>query len=365
MPHRAYIFDPTASDKQSKVRGIGRYLQILKENFPKNTIFTDSLKRISADSTFINPFFNLLLPPLVMRRIARKQIAVIHDLIPLKYPKHFPIGIKGRLNVFLNELALRNYDMIITDSVASKKDIVQLLRLPENKVKVVYPCLPKVFINSEFRVQNSEFNPESRNNKKNKKNNKNSEFYIHNSKFCLYVGDATWNKNLVNLAKAIKILNVTCVFVGKAFENLESRIQNSELENPWLNELTSFYYETKNDKRFIFEGFVDDYKLIKFYQQARVNILPSRDEGFGFSYLEATSQNCPSVLAGIPVLHEISNGQALFADPNNPHEIANAIGEVYFNNDLRKSLGEKAYQRSKFFSPSQFKKTFLKIIQEL
>ncbi len=27
-----YIFDPTAADAQSKVRGIGRYLQVLQEN---------------------------------------------------------------------------------------------------------------------------------------------------------------------------------------------------------------------------------------------------------------------------------------------------------------------------------------------
>ncbi len=118
---KVFVFDPTNKDKLSAVRGVGRYLQILKENLPKNTIFTDSLKRVTADSVFINPFFNFLQPPPTIKRLAKKQIAVIHDLIPLKYPKHFPAGIQGKINIFLNKLAARNYDTVVTDSYSSKK----------------------------------------------------------------------------------------------------------------------------------------------------------------------------------------------------------------------------------------------------
>ena len=346
MSHRIFVFDPTLSDTQSKVRGIGRYLQILKENFPEwiyaNQLLTSNFKL--PTSILINPFFNLLQPPLIMRRIAAKQIAVIHDLIPLKYPKHFPIGIKGKLNVLLNKLALKNYYLIITDSDASKEDIVNILKLSEDKVRVIYPCLPLIFKLQTSNVKRLKLDAE---------------------RFCLYVGDVTWNKNLVNLAKAIKIINVTCVFAGKVFETKNYKLSTMNYSHPWQKEFREFLQETKDDKRFVFEGFVDDYKLIKLYQQARVNILPSRDEGFGFSYLEAASQRCPSVLADIPVLHETSDEKAVFVSPHNPHEIANAIGEIYFDNEVRKSLGEKAHQRSKFFSPSQFKKTFLKTIQSL
>ena len=89
-----------------------------------------------------------------MKRVAKKQIAVIHDLIPLKYPGHFPAGIRGSINVFLNNLALKNYDLIVTDSAASKKDIVQILKIDESRVKVIYPTLPEVFIESKLKTQN-------------------------------------------------------------------------------------------------------------------------------------------------------------------------------------------------------------------
>src|SRR3989338_4782136 len=127
MRQMIYVFDQIVNDSLSKVRGVGRYLQILKENFPKNTVFTDNIRQIAADSVFINPFFNFLKTPITLKRIANKQIAVIHDLIPLKYPEHFPVGIKGKLNIFLNKLALKNYDLIVTDSEAYKKNINNIL----------------------------------------------------------------------------------------------------------------------------------------------------------------------------------------------------------------------------------------------
>ncbi|MBI5127190.1 glycosyltransferase family 4 protein [Candidatus Roizmanbacteria bacterium] len=342
--NKVFVYDPTASDKLSSVRGVGRYLQILKENFP-DWIFTNKLVNPltrNSSTVFINPFFNFLQKPLTMKRIAQKQIAVIHDLIPLKYSSHFPAGVRGKFNIFLNNFALKNYDLIITDSESSKKDIIDILRLPKGKIKVIYPCLPRVF-SIQYPVSSMK--------------KKNTQDSILDTGYCLYIGDATWNKNLVNLARAIKIINVTCVFVGKVFEKL-----NGEFSNPWQKEFKQFVEETRDDRRFIFRGFIPDSELIKLYQQASLNALPSRDEGFGFSYLEAAKFSCPSVLSDIPVLKEISSGNALFIDPQNPHDIADKIGEIYFNKEVKSSLGNKAFERSKFFSPDKFKREFLKVV---
>lgn len=355
--NKVYVFDPTKSDKLSSVRGVGRYLQILKENFP-DWSFTDTLHatRYTLYPIFINPFFNFLQKPLTMKRLAQKQIAVIHDLVHLKYPSHFPAGIRGNINVFLNRISLKNYDLIITDSEASKKDIIDILRLPEEKIKVIYPCLPKSFLNPKFKSQTG-------------------RQLLVTDHYCLYVGDATWNKNLVNLARAIKIINVTCVFVGKIFDQKTRRLLDS-LNNKWLSEYKEFLYEAKDDKRFIFAGFLTDSELIKLYQQTEVNVLPSRAEGFGFSFLEAASQGCPSIMSDIPVLKEISGsslkgqflkgqnlkGPSLFFDPENPHDIADKIGEIYFNKELRNIFGRKAKKRSEFFSQKKFKNAFRTIV---
>lgn len=345
MNPKVYAYDPTASDSQSAVRGVGRYLQILKENFPEWIyVNNDAVIRFGIGDIFINPFFNFLQPPLTMRRLAKKQIAVVHDLVPLKYPKHFPAGIKGNINIYLNKLALRNYDLVVTDSEASKKDIIGILRLPENIIKVIYPCLPQSFL----KIKDSGLN-------------ENLKLKIKN--FILYVGDATWNKNLVNMARAIKIADVGCVFVGKVF-NKDGLNKDSLYRNPWQRELKQFVEETRDDKRFIFPGFVNDAKLFNYYQQASVNLLLSRDEGFGFSWLEAANFSCPTLLSDIPTLTEISDGKALFVNPENPNEIAKKIDNILLEKSLRKKVGEAAYERSRFFSSEKFKDGFLSLIND-
>ncbi len=335
MAKKVYVYDPTASDSLSRVRGIGRYLQLLRENFINHFEFIDFKKPVDLkDSVFINPFINFLTPPILMRKLARKQIAVIHDLIPLKYGSYFPAGIRGNMNIFFNKVALKNYDAIITDSLASKMDIVRMLKVNEDNVKVVYPCLPKSFTDSVKSVEELPNLPE---------------------KFCLYVGDATWNKNLINLAKALKIINATCVFVGKIFEEKNT-------SHPWQKELKGFLAEVQNDKRFVFPGYITDSQLLKIYQQASLNILVSRDEGFGFSWLEAAANSCPSLLSNIEVLREISGGSALFADPENPTDIADKIGEVYFRRDIRNRVGRQAFKRSQFFNSQKFREGFEELL---
>lgn len=334
MAKKVLVYDPTASDELSRVRGIGRYLQLLKENLGEFE-YTDLTKSPDLkDSTLINPFFNFLSPPLLMRRIAKKQIAVVHDLIPLKYGSYFPAGIRGNMNIFFNKMALKNYDLIVTDSEASKADIVRMLKINEDVIKVIYPCLPNSFTNP---IKTDE------------------QLIELPSKYCLYVGDATWNKNLVNLAKAIKIINATCIFVGKVFTG-------KSVSHPWQKELKGFFDEVKDDKRFVFPGFVSDSQLLKLYQQSVINVLVSRDEGFGFSYLEAAVNSCPSLLSAIPVLKEISGGAATFTDPENPNNIAEKIGEVYFRRDVRNRLGLQAFKRSQFFSATRFREEFLSIV---
>jgi len=353
------VFDPTIQDDKSKVRGIGRYLQILRENFKDEFTFISNFKFQISNSAFMNPFFNLLQPPLTMLRMAKKQVAVIHDLIPLKYPNHFPVGLKGKLNIFLNKLALRNYDVIITDSEVSKKDIIDILGIPEGKIKVVFPCLTNSFTNLKLEIRNLKSNS----NDKMFKNlnignlglNKNSKFQISN--YCIYVGDATWNKNLVNIARAIKLADVPCVFVGKVFNQAVGVVSH-----PWQKELTEFMALAKDDKCFIFPGFISDDQLIQLYEQASLNILLSRDEGFGFSYVEAGSLGCPSLLSDRPIFHEIAGSAAEFVDPENVVKIAEVIKQFINNSEKRKELGSKAQEQSKLYSQIQFKEAFMRAI---
>ena len=331
-----YIYDPTAADELSKVRGIGRFMQILHENI-SDAAFISDIKNVPFDSIFLNPFFNMLAAPLITKRIAKKQMVMIHDVIPLKHPREFPIGIRGMINVFRNKRSLKNYDVILTNSEASKQDIINILKLDPKKIHVMYPITAEIFRKASPQNQ--------------KTTEENSPTEIINSQYCIYVGDGTWNKNLVNLAKAIQIADVHCVFVGKVFSKAPT-------SHPWQKELLHFFQETKNDPRYVFPGYIPDDVLIDLYKNAFCNVLVSRDEGFGFSFVEAAALRVPSILSDIPALRETAANCALFANAEDPHDIAEKLKQMKTDTIVRKQFADAAYERSKEFSPEKLKKVF-------
>jgi glycosyltransferase involved in cell wall biosynthesis len=71
-----------------------------------------------------------------------KKVTTIHDLIVYKYPESFQQ--RGGHNIVTNQKKRLKWikkecDVIICDSEATKKDVREILGIPEAKLKVVYP----------------------------------------------------------------------------------------------------------------------------------------------------------------------------------------------------------------------------------
>lgn len=328
-----YIYDPTAADSQSRVRGIGRYVQTLRENVPSDWIFTENLKKIPSHAVLLQPFYTFYQPSILNKRVTDRQIAVIHDVIPLKYPEHYPIGLKAFFYSLLDRYNLRHFDHFITDSEASRADIVSYLKIEREKISVVYPTLANCF----WEHKSHRALP---------------------SDYCLYVGDGTWNKNLSTLAQAIKKTNVTCIFAGKIFSDPNP----SHYTHPWQADLQQFFKEAENDKRFIFTGYVTDKELLNLYVQAKLNILLSHDEGFGFSYVEAGSLGCPSLLSDRPIFHEIAGENAEFVDCDNPNQIAEVLTTLIKDEKKLQNLSSGALEQSKKYGKESFKKRLHEVV---
>lgn len=364
-----YVYDPTATDEKSKVRGVGRYMQTMYEYLGTDFTFTKNVDSVPHTHIFINPFFNHLQKPLKLGRIGKRQIAVIHDLIPFKYPKAFPIGLKGKLMRLLNNWSLKKYDFIVTDSEASKKDIVQILKIPDKRVRVIYATVPQTYLpHLDTTQEHHPFHKEQNATVAEFSNMDIHQFASKNLQnlhdFVLYVGDGTWNKNLINLAKAVQLANVTCVCVGKVF-NPDNPQSKAEIAHPWQHSLQVFLKIAKADKRFIFPGFISDIDLLSLYKKAKVNILPSFDEGFGLSYIEAGYMSTPSVLADIPVFREIARNGAHFANPNDPRDIAEKISQLYYDKILREKMSVQAFTRAQDFNPNKFRTNWLDLVNKL
>lgn len=363
-----FVYDPTATDAQSKVRGVGRYMQIMYEYLSPEFNFTKDIQSVPHTHIFINPFFNHLQKPLTYKKIARRQIAIIHDLIPFKYPKAFPIGLKGHLIKFLNNWSLKNYDVIVTDSEESKKSIIKLLKIPDKKIRVIYATVPRLFLpHLDTTESHHPFHKEQTGSVPEFSNISETQFMQKNLQnlqdFVLYVGDATWNKNLINLAKAVQMANVTCVCVGKVFS--QENPPSVAFSHPWQQQLNQFLTIARSDKRFILPGYVSDIDLLALYKKAKANVLPSYDEGFGLSFIEAGYVSTPSVLSDIPVFREIAGTAAHYANPNDPKDLAEKISQLFYDKLLRKKISVDAFARAQDYNPSIFKNQWIDLIKKL
>ena len=142
------------------------------------------------------------------------------------------------------------------------------------------------------------------------------------------------------------------VLVGKAMA------KQPHPTDPWQEDFRTFSSLTQDPSRFIKTGFVPDEQVRWLYEHALANVLVSREEGFGLSYIEAGSVGTPSILSDIPVFHEIAGDAALFVDYNDSDNIASAITHLAHNPSLRKNMGAAAKKRSSFFSVSRFTHEF-------
>lgn len=334
--HIAFDISPI-SDKNSghKVRGVGMYITRLKEAIEsidtKNTYtFFSDISEVPKPIDIIHyPYFEPFSITLPVLKKA-KTIVTVHDLIPLKFPNAFPAGMKGNARLFIQKYLLNQVDAIITDSESSKKDIIELIGFPKDHIHVISLAADSHFMPITLSKEEKESFQ--------KKYNLPRDYF-------LYVGDATWNKNLPRLVDAVKEINIPIVFVGKALQ--ENTIAST---NPWDVDLTIVQKETIGNNLFIRPGFVSKEDLNLFYNTALALVMPSLYEGFGLPVIEAMQAGCPVLTANSSSLPEVGGDAVLYCNPNDTTDLVKQMKQLASNTALQKQLSHKGTERAKMFS---------------
>jgi glycosyltransferase involved in cell wall biosynthesis len=324
-----------SASKSSAFRGVGRYVSLLKESIPELALLSN-LASAATPATIIHPFFNLTghIAKSYVEKINTRKIAIIHDIVPLKYPKAFPLGLRGRLRTHLNIRLARKLDTIVTDSDASKQDLVKICGIDADKIRVIYPYVSGKLTDTDGPDDTGVL----------------AQYQLKKHGYFIYVGDVNWNKNILNIAKAIKNTSYTLVCVGKAFIE-----KTKGTPHPWQKEQVAFQELIADDPHFVCTGHIDDKTLAQLYKNAVYNLLISRDEGFGFSYLEAAKLGAPSILADRPIFREISKDQgAIFVDPENVDAITQALNTGVEHELEHKHKSFEAKVRQETFSKERF-----------
>ena len=333
---------------QSKTRGIGVYTRELiralllpRINHNRLQVTTTSTNPYSVKADIVHyPFFDLFFHTLpLLKRIP--TIVTIHDVIPLKYPAHFPVGIRGRINYFLQKVSLINTKLIITDSISSKNDIITYLKINPNKIKVVSlaPVSSRRSLRLSSRIKKIYNLPES---------------------YLLYVGDINWNKNIPALLNVLPLLanqNLHLVCVGKVFADKPNI--------PEYRVITQRISELGISERVHMMGYVPSHHLPVIYHLARLYVQPSWDEGFGLTILEAMTFGCPVISSNKGSLKEVGGDAAYYFDPSIPDDLVHAINKLDQDLLLRKELTTLGSDHIKSFNWDKTATQTLEIYQKV
>jgi len=93
-------------------------------------------------------------------------------------------------------------------------------------------------------------------------------------------------------------------------------------------------------------GHLADDVLVSVYQSSDVLLFPSRLEGFGLPVAEAMAAGCPVVCSRASSLPEVGADAAIYFDPSDAAEAAEAVIEVLRNGELRARMVERGHRRA-------------------
>jgi len=229
--------------------------------------------------------------------------------------------------------SVKRAKMILTISEASKRDIMRIYDIAQEKIVVTYPGLKKTYSLNNMELLEKK--------------------YHISGDYILFVGTLQPRKNIEKLIEGFsnvvkKHPKLTLVVVGK---------------HGWLYEdilKAPKKYGIEEKVKFI--SFVPDQDLASFYKQALCYVLPSLYEGFGLPVLEAMAYDCPVITSNISSLPEAGGDAALYVDPKNVDDIAEKILMLVENPSLRRELIEKGKKQIKKFSWEKCAKETLEVL---
>ena len=268
-----------------------------------------------------------------------KKVITVHDLSFLHYPEFFSLR-KNLWHRALNlKKNLKNFDTIVAVSEHTKRDLIELLQIPAEKIKVVYPG-----VSDKLSADIEESSLDSVRKK-----------YQLQSDFILYLGTIEPRKNIVGLIDAYNLarnsgLKADLVLAGSwgwKTKNIKKKWKSS----PY-----------KKDIKFL--SYIEEAEKPALYKLARLFLYPSFYEGFGFPPLEALYFSLPVISSNVSSLPEVLADSALLIDPNNSLEIAEAIRTLWTDTAYRQRLIDKGLERVKKFKWSSTGEKYLEIFYE-
>lgn len=259
-----------------------------------------------------------------------KTIVTVHDLAVYKVPDVFPRLASTKTRAVLN-LMISKADRIIAVSKSTEKDICEIFKCPKNKIQVIYSGFDKRLFEESGIARERVL-----------------EKYGIKDRYILFLGTLEPIKNVVRLLEAYKIFRSNCKRDNKVKCDWKLVMAG---KNGWLSkDFKQVAKDLEIGKNVIFTGYVIGDDLVPLFKNADFFVMPSLYEGFGTTVLEAFATRTPAIVSNVSSLPEIADDAALFVNPLDVQDIANAMTKFAYDDNLKNEYREKGTKQLEKFN---------------
>ncbi|GAB4321638.1 MAG: glycosyltransferase family 1 protein [Candidatus Sumerlaeia bacterium] len=241
-------------------------------------------------------------------------VITVHDLHCLKHPGQTERW-GGQWLAKTLPASARRADRIIAVSHHTRREAVQLLGVPEDKIEVIYHGVDRAL----FHPRRESGVVEA----------VRSEYCLP-SGFLLAVGTLEPRKNLLRLLEAF------ARFIAEV--DHPPRLVIAGREGPDARSIKVRAEQLNLTPHLQFTGFVAEEHLPAIYNAALALVHPALEEGFGMTVLEAMASGLPVAASDIPVFRELYGEACCWFDPNDPEDMADAMLRIATSGQLREAL---------------------------
>ncbi len=280
-------------------------------------------RRLGADVLHV-PYWA---PPL---SIGLPTVVTIHDLIPLLL-KPYRGTLPVRLYTAFVSLTASRATLILTDSEASRRDIVAYLHVSPTRVQTVYLAVDEAYSDLSGCEKSDRSILE--------------QFGVQPG-YVLYLGGFDVRKNVRGVcaafARALQTVpDARLVIAGKL----------PTVDSAFMPDPRRLVQEAGiPEGRVYFVDFVPEASKPALYRQARVFIFPSLYEGFGLPPLEALACGTPVVGSRAASLPEVVREGGILVDPADIEGMATALVRLLTDDAFHAELRRRALQRATRFT---------------
>ena len=255
--------------------------------------------------------------PLVLPSRSGAQVVTIHDLHFLSHPERTAREIRRDYPALAAQHA-RLADRIIVSSRFAASEVERLLNVPTAKIAVCPAGSPKW---------------------------KRRPAHVDEGRYILFMGTLDGRKNIRGLLDAY----------GRLLGRLDDvpPLVLAGCAGPEASRWLTSIRQPPLAGRVEYLGYVPEDRREEVLKAAIALVIPSFEEGFGLTAVEAMAAGVPVIASSRGSLPEVTAGAALMIDPDEPESLTAALAQVVSDTSIRMTLAERGLERAAQFTWTQ------------